>query len=144
MSRLARLAAAHGVAASYEPAPGRMAFVPDETLVEVLAAFGVDAGTTQAVREALRQHEQDALRLLPPTVVPRAEARTVDAGDPARAAPPPALRALPEGTALRVITEGGQARDWGPGAALPPGVHTLHAQAPDGRAAHAVLIAAPE
>ncbi|MGW8380277.1 4-alpha-glucanotransferase [Streptomyces sp. ODS28] len=143
MSRLARLAAAHGVSPSYEPSPGRTAFVPDATLVEVLAALGVDAGTPQAVREALRRHEQESLRLLPHTVVLRTKARTGDAGDPERAAPPPALRALPEGTALRVITEGGQARDWGPGAALPPGVHTLHAQAPDGRAAHAVLIAAP-
>ncbi|MGW7515926.1 4-alpha-glucanotransferase [Streptomyces sp. NPDC054796] len=132
MGRLARLAAAHGVCTSYEPAPGSTVEVPDETVVSVLAALGVDASTPQALREALERHAQDSLRLLPPTVVLRAGSAVTT------------LPALPEGTVLRVITESGDTLDWGPGATLPLGAHTLHAQAPDGRAAHATLLVAPD
>ena len=132
MSRLARLAVAHGVATSYEPGPGRTVEVPDETVIAVLAALGVDAATPRAVREALDRFEQDDLRLLPPTVTARAPSGVST------------LPALPEGTVLRVVTRDGQSLGWGPGTGLPPGIHTLHAQAPDGRAAHATLIVAPD
>lgn len=137
MSRLARLAAAHGVSPSYEPAPGRTVDVPEESVIAVLAALGIDASTPHAVREALRQHEHQALRLLPHTVVLRARtgAGAPDAGP---------LPALPAGTVLRVVTERGETLDWGPGSVLPLGVHTLYAQAPDGRAAHATCIVAPD
>lgn len=161
---LARLAAAHGVSLSYEPAPGRTVQVPRETVVSVLAALGVDASTPDALRAALERREWDRLRLLPPTVVLRSGApgappapdppkrarptpeRPVRPGRPAGGpptAPPGPLGALPDGTALRVVTDGGETLDWGPGAALPPGVHTLFAHAPDDRAAHATLIVAP-
>jgi 4-alpha-glucanotransferase len=132
MSRLARLAAAHGVSTSYETGPGRVVQVPESTVTDVLAALGVDASTPRAVREALEQHERDALALLPPTVVARD-------GSPDTTLPP-----LPAGTALRVRTEDGDTFDWGPGTVLPLGAHTLQAHAPDGRAAHATLLVAPE
>ncbi|GAA2597209.1 4-alpha-glucanotransferase [Streptomyces axinellae] len=198
---LARLAAAHGVSLSYAPAPGHEVQVPEETVVSVLAALGVDATTPAAVRAALERHEWDSSRLLPPTVVLRSGAHTgsaytgsarsgsVPAGPartgsahthPAHPEPPSlsgtrrelsprspgpgvapgqgagtgrpsgrpsvtgALAALPEGTVLRVVTDSGETLDWGPGVALPPGVHTLFAHAPDDRAAHSTFIVAPE
>ncbi|GAA4679209.1 4-alpha-glucanotransferase [Streptomyces chumphonensis] len=132
MGRLARLAAAHGVATSYAPGPGRTVDVPRETVVAVLAALGVDASTPEAVRQALDAYgQQAAARLLPPTVVLRS-----GQDDPAVALPP-----LPPGTVLRVDTEDGGRRD--PGPDLPLGVHTLRAHTPDGRSARSALIVAP-
>ncbi|MFE5159708.1 4-alpha-glucanotransferase [Streptomyces sp. NPDC056697] len=175
----ARLAELHGVATSYEPAPGRTVQVPEDTVVAVLAALGVDASTPESVREALDRHERRQRdRLLPPCVVVR----------PGKA---PRL-SLPEGTALRVRPEDGAPHTWGRAAAgtrgadgplteartdsahrggvhkggahtggvltegtaadglltafaaLPPGAHTLLAEAPDGRRATAPLIVAPD
>ncbi|MBF6049380.1 4-alpha-glucanotransferase [Streptomyces sp. NRRL B-1677] len=129
----ARLAALHGIATSYGPAPGRSVEVPEDTVVAVLAALGVDAATPAAAREALAAHEEAARRrLLPATVVLRAGRG--------------ALPALPPGTEASVETEDGAvlvldaAR---PPAALPPGTHLLRAHAPDGRTAAAPLIVAP-
>ncbi|MEE4420376.1 4-alpha-glucanotransferase [Streptomyces bugieae] len=141
----ARLARLHGIATSYEPAPGRSVQITDDTVVAVLAALGVDASTPDAVRTALAAYEDAAGRaLLPPAVVAR----------PGR---PPDLTGLPEGTALRVEAEDGQSHDVprhphdgphegaGPALArLPLGLHTLHAEAPDGRSARARLIVAPD
>ncbi|MBW1598485.1 4-alpha-glucanotransferase [Streptomyces sp. JJ38] len=147
MGRLARLAAAHGVATSYAPGPGRVVEVPEDSVVAVLAALGVDASTPEAVRQALETHElQAAARLLPPTVVLRSgqDEAPHDTGPGL-----PGLPALPPGTVLRVETEDGAQYDAGPGlpvsvpAAVPPGVHTLRAEAPDGRSARAPLIVAP-
>ncbi|MFK0296100.1 4-alpha-glucanotransferase [Streptomyces sp. NPDC090442] len=136
----ARLARLHGIAPSYEPAPGRTVHVTEDTVVAVLAALGVDASTPQAVSESLAAHAETAGRaLLPPTVT-------------ARAGRPPRLPELPEGTTLRVRTEdgallGAEVRDGTQGpaalAALPLGVHDLRADAPDGRTARARLIVAP-
>ncbi|ARF55357.1 4-alpha-glucanotransferase [Streptomyces gilvosporeus] len=130
-----RLARLHGIAPSYRPAPGLIRHIGDDTLIAVLAALGVDASTPDAVRAALAAHAVTAGRtLLPGTVVAR----------PGR---PPDLGTLPAGTALRLTTEDGEEADPGPGnpaAHLPPGVHTLHAQAPDGRTARARLIVAPD
>ncbi|MEU8875770.1 4-alpha-glucanotransferase [Streptomyces javensis] len=175
----ARLAELHGVATSYDPAPGRTVQVPEDTVVAVLAALGVDASTPRSVREALDRHDgRRRDRLLPPCVVLR----------PGKA---PRL-SLPEGTALRVRPEDGAPHPWGRAAAgslsadgalakgardggalakgvreggaldvaltngatadglltalaaLPPGVHTLLAEAPDGRRATAPLIVAPD
>lgn len=130
MRRLARLAAAHGVATGYAPAPGRRQDVPEPTVIAVLGALGVDATTPDAVRAALEHHRlatQD--RLLPPTVV-----RTPTACPP--------LPGLPAGTVLRVTAEDGTEHAWGP--ALPLGCHLLRAEAPDGRAGHATLVVAPD
>ncbi|WP_432186090.1 4-alpha-glucanotransferase [Streptomyces sp. Tue6028] len=127
---LSRLADLHGVATSYEPSPGRAVAASDTALVAALAALGVDAGTPDAVRAALVAR-QDALRgrLLPPTVVSWGE------GAPA------ALAALPDGTRLRIVTEQGETR--ARPEQLPPGVHALHAAAPDGRTVDVHLVVAP-
>jgi 4-alpha-glucanotransferase len=138
MRQLARLAAAHSVATSYRPAPDREVQIPRDTVIAVLGALGVDATTPTAVRDALEQHRQRSeAELLPPTVVVRdGPAATL------AAALPDTLPRLPEGTVLRVTTEDGRELGWGPG--LPLGCHLLRAHAPDGRAAHATLIVAPD
>ncbi|GAB2613642.1 4-alpha-glucanotransferase [Streptomyces capparidis] len=127
MGDLAALAARHGVDVTYEPSPGEVVRVPEETVVAVLAALGVDASTPEAVAEALERYErQQAERLLPVCAVVRA-------GEPLR------LR-LPRGARLRVEAEDGGELD--PGGALPLGRHTLRARA--GRAeASAPLIVVP-
>lgn len=67
---LSRLAALHGVATSYAPSADVTVSVPDDTVVAVLAALGVDAATPEAVRESLAAAEAVAAsRLLPPTLV---------------------------------------------------------------------------
>ncbi|MET9658320.1 4-alpha-glucanotransferase [Streptomyces sp. NPDC006510] len=100
---LSRLAALHGVATSYSPSAGVTVSVPDDTVVAVLAALGVDAATPEAVRESLAAAESSARsRLLPPTLV-------VWTGEPL----PAALTALPPGTTLDIGLED-------PGAAPPP------------------------
>ncbi|MEV4870866.1 4-alpha-glucanotransferase [Streptomyces syringium] len=144
----ARLAELHGVATSYEPAPGQGFQVPEDTVVAVLAALGVDASTPRAVRDALDAHAAtERRRLLPGAVVLRA------AADGTPRAHGPALPTLPDGTALRVDTEDGQQLAWdgaplfggaGLAEALPLGSHLLRAHAPDGRSACASLIVAPE
>ncbi|MBK3532258.1 4-alpha-glucanotransferase, partial [Streptomyces sp. MBT72] len=65
---LSRLAALHGVATSYSPSPDVTVSVPDDTVIAVLAALGVDAGTPADVRKCLAVAESRS-RLLPPTVV---------------------------------------------------------------------------
>ncbi|TJZ55840.1 4-alpha-glucanotransferase [Streptomyces piniterrae] len=143
-----RLAQLHGIATSYDPSPGRTVHTGEDTLVAVLAALGVDASTPDAVRAALDAHQHTAARiLLPRTLV----------GRPDR---PPDLTGLPEGTVLRVETEAGESPEPAPETGenttgnhrlgrpalgrLPLGVHVLHAHAPDGRAARAHLVVAPD
>jgi 4-alpha-glucanotransferase len=122
----ARLAALHGVATSYEPAPGRTVEVPEATVVAVLAALGVDASTPQAVRAALDEHAHwRANRLLPDTVVLRAPSglgagpvppAPSDNGPQAALSPAaprwPPLPPLPDGTVLNVETEDGADVPW--------------------------------
>ncbi|MGS2587932.1 4-alpha-glucanotransferase [Streptomyces hebeiensis] len=156
---LAGLAELHGVATSYEPSPGVTVPVPDDTVVSVLAALGVDASTPEAVADALtRAKSALASRLLPPTLV------VWCAQDGTAPELPPALAALPPGSTLRVATEEGERVELpqagatvpveaeeqaGPGpraaawARLPLGVHRLAAGAPDGRTAEVTLIVAP-
>ncbi|MFD9796685.1 4-alpha-glucanotransferase [Streptomyces sp. NPDC059070] len=141
---LARLAALHGVATSYEPSPDHSVPVPPGTVVAVLAALGVDAATPEAVAASLAAAERaEAARLLPPTVV---HWHTPDS------APPAAFTALPPGTAVRVETEDGDEARWttaGPAGETPPwpglplGVHRALARTPDGRTARATLVVAP-
>ncbi|AUH42977.1 4-alpha-glucanotransferase [Streptomyces sp. CMB-StM0423] len=126
---LARLAALHGAAVSYERTPGRSVPVPDDTLVAVLAALGVDAAGPAAVAASLAAYEAaERDRLLPATLVPRA-GTVLDPGP------------LPPGTVTALAGEDGAELD--PRAPLPPGVHTLTATAPDGRTGKATVIAAP-
>ena len=125
---LARLAGLYGVEARHEPAPGRPAEAPRATLVAVLAALGVDAGTPPAVQRALERRERElAARLLPPCTV-------VTAGT----APRPDV---PEDTALTVWLEDGDTA--GDLSALPSGHHRLHARTADGRTADRPLIVVP-
>ncbi|MER5193384.1 4-alpha-glucanotransferase [Streptomyces sp. NPDC002755] len=127
---LARLAALHGVATSYQPSPDRTVTASAGAVTRALAALGVDAGTPKDVRAALAARERELReRLLPPTVV-------CWRGNPCEA-----LAALPEGTVLRVETEEGEARD--SVEQLPLGVHLLTVTAPDGRTGRAHLVVAP-
>ncbi|MEV7773307.1 4-alpha-glucanotransferase [Kitasatospora sp. NPDC086791] len=106
------------------------------TLVAVLAALGVAAGTPEEAREALeRQRAEQRARLLPPCVVVRQGRRT-------------ALD-VPADARLRVELEGGGSWElprghshWLP-ADLPLGRHTLTAETAEG-SARAPLIVAPE
>lgn len=128
-----RLAGLYGVDVTYRPSPGREVPVPEETVVAVLAALGVDATTHCAVKDALAAYElRTARRLLPPTTVIRAGRTTVAE----------ALRGVPAGTRVTVETEAGRPLD----AAVtpPPGRYALRATATDGRTARGDLIVAPE
>nr|WP_229897935.1 4-alpha-glucanotransferase [Streptomyces finlayi] len=148
---MARLAALHGVAVSYAPSEDRTVHVPEATVVAVLAALDVDARTPEAVDAALAAHDaRTRTAVLPAALVLWRGAQAL----------PDALAALPEGTALRVTTEQGEARTWpapapthrdGPArtaegdhwAELPLGVHRLAARLPDGREASCHLVVAP-
>jgi 4-alpha-glucanotransferase len=76
---LAQLAAAHGVATSYEDWSGALLPVSDSAVVAALAALDVDAADDAAVARSLAQAEQAPWRrLLPPTVVVRGGRGTVE------------------------------------------------------------------
>ncbi|MER6953789.1 4-alpha-glucanotransferase [Streptomyces sp. NPDC000618] len=127
---LARLAALHGVATSYQPSPDRTVTASAAAVTRALAALDVDADTPQAVRAALAVRERELReRLLPPTVV-------CWSGSPCEA-----LAGLPEGTRLHIETEQGESRD--SVERLPAGVHRLTVVAPDGRTGRAHLVVAP-
>ncbi|MFY1676902.1 MULTISPECIES: 4-alpha-glucanotransferase [unclassified Streptomyces] len=136
---LSRLAALYGVDTSYRPAPDRTVPASATAVASALAALGVDAGDPDAIRASIAAREAElAARLLPPTLVRWGGGET-----------PTPLKALPEGTRLRVDTEQGDIRTGvraGPRADigdLPPGVHRLTATAPDGRTARCHLVVAP-
>ncbi|MFJ9695780.1 4-alpha-glucanotransferase [Kitasatospora sp. NPDC101183] len=127
---LVALARAHGVDTGYPGADGRC--VGARTLVAVLGALGVAAGSAGEVREALERHRAEQRgRLLPPCVVVRQGRRT-------------ALD-VPADARLEIELEGGGVWElprghahWLPGD-LPLGRHRLKAGD-----AEAVLIVAPE
>uniref|UniRef100_UPI0014075569 4-alpha-glucanotransferase n=1 Tax=Streptomyces sp. YIM 98790 TaxID=2689077 RepID=UPI0014075569 len=141
MTALARLAEAYGVATAYEPSPGHRVEIPDDTVIAVLGAFGVDAATPGAARDALEDHEQrQRARLLPPTVVLTPGTATGSAALPA--VPDLTGRCgLPAGTTVRMVLEDGRESGWSPDP--PPGFHTLHLTTPDGRSARSTLIVPP-
>ncbi|MDH6706010.1 4-alpha-glucanotransferase [Kitasatospora sp. MAA19] len=133
-AELVALAQAYGVD-TRNPGPGGPA-VGARTLVAVLGALGVAAGTPEEAREALERHraEQQA-RLLPPCVVVRAGRRT-------------ALD-VPADARLHVALEDGGVWElprghshWLP-ADLPLGRHVLRAETGEGKS-EAALIVAPE
>ncbi|MFD8751339.1 4-alpha-glucanotransferase [Kitasatospora sp. NPDC059577] len=133
-AELVALAQAYGVDARY-PGPGGQG-VGARTLVAVLAALGVAAGSPGEAREALDRHRaEQRARLLPPCVVVRQGRRT-------------ALD-VPADARLCVELEGGGSWElprghshWLP-ADLPLGRHTLRAETGE-RRAQAPLIVAPE
>ncbi len=131
---LARLAALHGVAMSYQPAPDRVVHVPESTVVAVLAALGVDASTPEAVDAALEAHEERRrTRLLPPCTVVRS-------GTVPRLHLPAGTEATVE---LEVELETGETLPW-PAPELPLGHHRLHARSARGQSATGALIVVPE
>lgn len=67
---LTALADAYGVAVQYEDADRRLVHVADDVVIAVLAQFGVDASTPDAVARALAA-VRDRPQALPPTVVLR-------------------------------------------------------------------------
>ncbi|MCI3930747.1 4-alpha-glucanotransferase [Streptomyces sp. AN091965] len=144
---LARLAALHGVAASYSPSPGRTVQACEAAVVAALAALDVDASTPDAVGAALAERERALWeRLLPPTLVhwraPEGGPEELPKGDTA----PEALRALPARTRLNLRTEQGETLAWdapSPPPHLPLGAHRLRATTPDGAVAEAHLLVAP-
>ena len=132
---LVALAHAHGVDSTYDPGSGPVP-VGARTLVAVLAALGVAAGTPEAVRASMERHLAEVkARLLPPCVVVRAGRRT-------------ALD-VPADARVRVeLEDGGEwtlpagRSHWLP-ADLPLGHHLLRVTAGE-RQAQAPLIVAPE
>ncbi|MHC5907366.1 4-alpha-glucanotransferase [Streptomyces sp. S6] len=124
---LVRLAESYGVAAAFSPGAGRVVEASEGALVRVLRALGVEAGGAEAVRTALeaRQRELEARVLAPVIVWWQGEAGPV----------------LPEGGAVRVVTEAGEVL--GGIEEVPPGVHQLSVTLPDGRAGSAHLVVAP-
>ncbi len=92
---MAALAAAHGVALSYVDANDRPVDVAPQTVIDVLAALGVDASTPAAVSASLEQARgRDAQRPLPPTMVLAAgEGKTLP---------------VPAGAAVRLTAEDGR------------------------------------
>jgi 4-alpha-glucanotransferase len=125
---LRELARAHGVSTEYVTDRGDRVTVAADTLVAVLASYGVDASTPDAARRALAVRRAAATdRLLPACAVVRA-------GSAVR------LR-LPPGAEARVALEDGG--ECGLAAPLPPGAHVLHAVAGERRAS-APLLSVPE
>ncbi|MBM9508363.1 4-alpha-glucanotransferase [Actinacidiphila acididurans] len=132
MDRL-RLAGLHGVDVTYEPAPGKSVRVPEDTVVAVLAALGVDASTPEAVARAAEKYERArADRVLPPLTVVRAGRGTVRDALAGR---------VPEPAGLEVRTTAG---DLVTGTPDEPGSYVLLATAPDGRTVRGELVVAPE
>jgi 4-alpha-glucanotransferase len=126
-----RLAGLYGVDVAYRPTAETEVPVPEDTIVAVLAALGVDASTHCAVKDALTAYEQrEAHRLLPPCTVLRAAHGTLET-----------TRArLPPGTRLTVAALSGEPL---PAAPAAPGRYVLRATAPDGRTAGGDLVIAP-
>ncbi|MFJ2578994.1 4-alpha-glucanotransferase [Kitasatospora aureofaciens] len=131
-AELVALAQAYGVD-TRDPGPGGVP-VGARTLVAVLGALGVAAGTPEEVREVLERHRAELqARLLPPCVVVRQGRRT-------------ALD-VPADARLHVELEDGGAWElprghshWLP-ADLPLGRHVLKAETSSGKAQAALIVA---
>ncbi|MFE2725848.1 4-alpha-glucanotransferase [Kitasatospora sp. NPDC059327] len=134
-AELVALAQAYGVDTRDNPGGGAVP-VGARTLVAVLAALGVAAGTPEEARQALERHRaEQRARLLPPCVVVRAGRRTaLDVPADAR------LTVELEGGGLWELPRGHS--HWLP-ADLPLGRHRLRAES-DGTRQDAHLIVAPE
>ncbi|WP_441249864.1 4-alpha-glucanotransferase [Kitasatospora sp. McL0602] len=132
---LVALAHAHGVDSTYDPGSGPVLVAP-HTLVAVLAALGVDAGSPEAVEGELERHRAEvAGRLVPSCVVVRSGRRTA-LDVPAEARLSVELEAGGEWT-----LPAGRSH-WLP-ADLPLGRHRLRVRA-KGREQTATLIVAPQ
>jgi 4-alpha-glucanotransferase len=146
-TELERLAAAHGVATSYENWERKPVEVKESAVVAALAALDVDASTPAAVTAALHDVDDAPWReVLPPVVVVRGAGEVV-----VRTAMQPAVDVvLEDGGPVAVTTppKPGATRDgrteWTVRLPdLPLGWHTLRAVAGP-EAAECVLVVAPE
>ncbi len=144
---LERLAAAHGVATSYENWESKPVQVKESAVVAALAALDVDASTPVAVTAALQEVEDARWReVLPPVVVVRRQGEVT-----VRAETRPRGDILYEDggmvmTLPAVATDElhGRRRAWTlPIPWLPLGWHTLTVLA-DGESHQCVLVVAPE
>jgi 4-alpha-glucanotransferase len=146
---LAQLAAAHGVATSYEDWSGSPVEVAPTAVVAALAALGVDADGDEAVARALEDVERAPWRrLVPSTVVVRDGTGAVEVVVP-DGADVTLLLELEDGSRRDLPLAGpvvartkGAARRVVPLADLPRGWHALSAAAGD-RADTAVVVSAP-
>jgi malto-oligosyltrehalose synthase/4-alpha-glucanotransferase len=100
------LARLQGIAPDYHDIWGKRHDVPHATLAALLAEFGVDAATPQAVDDALREHARGRWReILPPVLVVRNDGAPWNV----RLNLPAALDAAP--LAWRLVEEGGVTHD---------------------------------
>ncbi|MDT7572799.1 MAG: 4-alpha-glucanotransferase [Actinomycetota bacterium] len=146
-SDLQRLAAAHGVATSYENWAHKPVEVKESAVVAALAALDVDASSPAAISAALRDVDEAPWReVLPPVVVVRGRGEAV-----VRTSLPPAVDVVLEGGGPVAVsaqpragdTRGGRTAWTVPLPDLPLGWHTLRAVAGP-EAAECVLVVAPE
>jgi 4-alpha-glucanotransferase len=144
---LERLAAAYGVATSYDDWANNLVHVDEPAVVAALTAMGVDASSPEAVADALTEHDAAPWRrMLPPSVVVRGGGATVVV----RAAEEPVLEIrLEDGTTAPPVAAASPGETRGPLTAwhvslpeLPLGWHTLHAQE-RGRSDSCRLVVAP-
>ena len=145
-SSLEQLAAAHGVATSYDNWNNDPVAVQESAVIAALAAMDVDAATPEAVTAALADVEDAPWRsVLPPVVVLRGAGEVV-----VRSALPPVLEVrLEDGQPFAVHAQpnAGEVREGRTAWAvqlpeLPLGWHTLHAIA-GGEAGECPLVVAP-
>ena len=105
---LPELAAAHGVATSYDDWSGRRVQVPPAAVVAALASLDVDAGTPEAVAHALADADEAPWRSpLPPSLVVRRGPATVVVHVSVGTTPRLSV-VLEDGTALSVDPAGEQ------------------------------------
>jgi 4-alpha-glucanotransferase len=144
---LQRLAAAHGVATSYQDWARKPVEVKESAIVAALAALDVDASSPDAIAAALHDVEDAPWReVLPPVVVIRGRGEVV-----VRSGVAPSLDVLLEDGGPVAVTSTPQPVDTRRGRTawsvrlpeLPLGWHTLRAVA-GAEAAECVLVVAPE
>jgi 4-alpha-glucanotransferase len=144
---LQQLAAAHGVATSYEDWSGKPVAVSESAVVAALAALDVDASTPRAIADALEAVEAARwAEVLPPVVVVTQGGEVVVRGTSA-----PSVDVLLESGEVAEVTASPRADEVRDGVTawtvrlplLRPGWHTLRA-AVDGATAECVLVVAPD
>lgn len=159
---LIETARAYRIATEYHDWRGSRVEVSAETLIAVLAAFGVDATDPAACRDALRQLAERQYRALPPCVVVRQETEGTEPASEAAAVPRVTVHASPtsQPTLWIALEDGGRRYDvallgvepterrglsaytFALPVALPIGWHTLYARI-GGEVEQAPLAVAP-
>lgn len=126
------LAAAHGVATSYDDWAGRPVEVPVEAVVAALAALDVDAASDEAVADGLAELEEAPWRsALPPSVVVREGAAQVQVHVPVGSTPhlevlcEDGRRLVADGAPVELARRDGLVRLQVPLPELPLGWHRL-------------------